>query len=126
MKVIGKWSRFGPSLHKKWEGVSKEMEKRHEKKPPLPDGTIAKEKPKTARVVAEDTDTDDERRGSIAHEAHEKERELKIARRVVRKWVRLAGIHTTKVGMVNEEEEFTVSWTHGIVPRLRGRIVIKH
>ena len=53
---------------------------------------------------------------------HVSERELYISRKVMRKWHRLTGLHGT-AGLCDEKgEEFTVSWTRGIAPRLEGRI----
>lgn len=54
----------------------------------------------------------------------EKERELVIMRKVMRKWWRLAGMkgHPNMCSEVGEE--FGVHWTRGIAPRAEGRIKI--
>ncbi|KAI9847569.1 MAG: hypothetical protein M1837_002143 [Sclerophora amabilis] len=55
------------------------------------------------------------------------DRELKIARKVTRKWLRLAGIQREQVGMIEGKEwesEFRPHWTRGIYPKLEGRIVV--
>jgi len=58
--------------------------------------------------------------------AAEEERRLRLARRVIRKWMRLAGLDYTNVGCVDEAGvEFTPPWTSAIAPRLEGRIVIE-
>lgn len=50
---------------------------------------------------------------------------LKLARRVVRKWMRHAGLHPNNLNMLDGEGEFTPPWTSGIAPRLEGRIVVE-
>jgi hypothetical protein len=58
--------------------------------------------------------------------AAEEERRLQLARRVIRKWMRLAGLDPTKVGCVEDAGiEFLPPWTSGIAPRVEGRIVIE-
>lgn len=56
----------------------------------------------------------------------DEERRLRIARSVVRKWMRLAGLKRTAADTVDEAaDEFTPPWTQGIAPRLEGRIVVE-
>ncbi|CAI7589947.1 hypothetical protein N7533_009889 [Penicillium manginii] len=50
---------------------------------------------------------------------------LQLARRVVRKWMRHAGLQPNHLNMNDGEGEFTPPWTSGISPRLEGRIVIE-
>lgn len=50
---------------------------------------------------------------------------LKLARRVVRKWMRHAGLKPSVIGTMDGEGEFIPPWTSGISPRLEGRIVIE-
>ncbi|KAI9761837.1 MAG: hypothetical protein M4579_000777 [Chaenotheca gracillima] len=54
--------------------------------------------------------------------------ELKLARKVTRKWLRLAGIKHGYISMVEAdpemEGEFIPHWTKGIHPKLEGRIVV--
>jgi hypothetical protein len=55
----------------------------------------------------------------------EEEHRMRLARRVVRKWMRLAGIKQDGVGCVDDaDEEFTPCWTAGIAPKVEGRIII--
>jgi hypothetical protein len=58
-----------------------------------------------------------------AHSAADEEHRLQIARRVVRKWMRHAGLQPTTLNTMDGEGEFTPAWTSGISPRLEGRIV---
>lgn len=54
----------------------------------------------------------------------EEEYRMRVARKVLKKWMRLAGVHGT--GVVEEaSEEFTPSWTWGIAPRCEGRILVR-
>jgi hypothetical protein len=58
--------------------------------------------------------------------AAEEERRLRLARQVIRKWMRLAGLDTTKVACVDDVNvEFTPPWTSGVAPRVEGRIIIE-
>lgn len=56
----------------------------------------------------------------------DEERRRSLARRVLRKWMRVAGIEGHAVGCVAEAgDEFTPAWTQGIAPRVEGRIRVK-
>jgi 5'-nucleotidase, C-terminal domain len=58
-----------------------------------------------------------------ATSAAEEEQRLRLARMVIRKWMRLAGLKRDAVHCIDGVgEEFTPSWTHAIAPRLEGRI----
>ena len=141
LKIMGRWRRWGPNMHKHWTGVHKEMSEGI-RDPGSPEQ--AKTAPRRhgdgddghhrhghrtkvdGHVV--DSDTDDE--GDAAHhvpsDTDKKEREGYIMRSVGRKWMRLAGIQHKHVGKVKEdEEEFLPYWTRGIAPKLEGRIVIR-
>ncbi|EED20999.1 5'-nucleotidase, putative [Talaromyces stipitatus ATCC 10500] len=55
----------------------------------------------------------------------EEEQRIRLARKVLKKWMRIAGVHG-KTGVVEEAgEEFTPSWTWGIAPRCEGRILVR-
>jgi hypothetical protein len=60
-----------------------------------------------------------------ARSSAEEEYRLQLARRVVRKWMRHAGLHPTSLNLEDGEGEFTPAWTSGISPRLEGRIVVE-
>lgn len=60
-----------------------------------------------------------------ARSSAEEEHRLQLARRVVRKWMRHAGIQPTTLSTMDGEGEFTPAWTSGISPRLEGRIVVE-
>ncbi|KAJ5606632.1 hypothetical protein N7510_009413 [Penicillium lagena] len=60
-----------------------------------------------------------------AQSSAEEEYRLQLARRVVRKWMRHAGLHPTTLDPMDGEGEFTPAWTSGISPRLEGRIVVE-
>lgn len=54
----------------------------------------------------------------------DEENRMRLARKVLKKWMRLAGVHSS--GCVEDAgEEFTPSWTWGIAPRCEGRILIR-
>lgn len=57
------------------------------------------------------------------YQQEEEDRNLHLARSVAKKWMRLAGVHRSKVDTVDDaDEEFMPHWTKGIAPRLEGRI----
>ncbi|KAJ5544459.1 hypothetical protein N7461_006763 [Penicillium sp. DV-2018c] len=60
-----------------------------------------------------------------AQSSIEEERRLRISRRVIRKWMRHAGLQCRNLETMDGEGEFTPAWTSGISPRLEGRIVIE-
>ncbi|KAJ5961404.1 hypothetical protein N7501_006345 [Penicillium viridicatum] len=60
-----------------------------------------------------------------AKSSAEEECRLQIARRVVRKWMRHAGLQSRTLNNMDGEGEFTPAWTSGISPRLEGRIVVE-
>jgi hypothetical protein len=54
----------------------------------------------------------------------DEENRMRLARKVLKKWMRLAGVHSS--GCVEDAgEEFTPSWTWGIAPRCEGRILTR-
>lgn len=63
---------------------------------------------------------------AIAIEPSQRERELMVARRALRKWWRLAGLNRRRGHELGFEkgEELGVAWTKGICPRVEGRIKI--
>ncbi|KAJ5779880.1 hypothetical protein N7457_007600 [Penicillium paradoxum] len=60
-----------------------------------------------------------------AQSSAEEEHRLQVARRVVRKWMRHAGLQCRLLDTMDGEGEFTPVWTSGISPRLEGRIVVE-
>ncbi|XHG01850.1 hypothetical protein AWENTII_005222 [Aspergillus wentii] len=59
-----------------------------------------------------------------ARSSAEEERRLRLARMVVRKWMRKTGLKPSVVSTVDEAMEGVIpTWTPGISPRLEGRIV---
>ena len=145
LKVLGRWRRWGKSMHNHWNAIHRNLHDVHpvrESAPPSPELQL---KPKPFSSLAElqqdeehkighsdvDSDSEDEDQGTLGlkkEPAHpsphvtKDEWDLVVARKVIRKWLRLAGI---KAGMtLAEEGEFTVGWTKGIAPRLEGRITM--
>ena len=148
LKVLGKWARWSPSLHRHWGGVHDRLHaggKVHEPSP-------VKERSKHNRagfVRADagkiktdvdgrlvDSDTDDENDdhheglassiGTVVSMEEKKGREMHIARVYSRIWMDLVGIERRDVGMVEEKtgEWELPHWTKGIAPRLEGRIIL--
>lgn len=149
LKVLGKWARWSPSLHRHWNGVHDRLHaggKVHEPSS-LKKGTkynhigvvrAHPEKGKTdvdGRLVDSDTDDEEDRHydglassiTSVGSVEEKKGREMHIARVYTRRWMDLAGIERRDVGMVGEKtgEWELPHWTRGIAPRVEGRIVIE-
>ncbi|KAA8630331.1 hypothetical protein SMACR_07294 [Sordaria macrospora] len=57
-----------------------------------------------------------------AEDVRQIDRELRIMRRVARKWCRLAGVKSQACDCL-DEGEFDVPWTKAVAPRVEGRIV---
>ncbi|KAI2795309.1 hypothetical protein POX_a01915 [Penicillium oxalicum] len=62
---------------------------------------------------------------SPATSSADEEHRLKLARRVVRKWMRHARLQPSSLSSMDGEGEFIPPWTSGIAPRIEGRIVIE-
>jgi len=153
LKVLGKWARWSPSLHRHWGGVNDKLHAGGKvKRPGSPENTrrglkhrytgsvtVKTEKVKTdvdGKLV--DSDTDDERDAeedhplassvaSIGSLDDQKQRDLHLARVYTRRWMNLAGIERMGVGMVGDvDSEWQLPhWTQGIAPKLEGRILIE-
>ena len=68
----------------------------------------------------EDLDLDKEEQAGAGIELMDQE--MRIMRRVFKKWARIAGVECTLVDEL-KEGEFEVDWTKAIAPRIEGRIV---
>ncbi|MCJ1469141.1 hypothetical protein MMC07_007774 [Pseudocyphellaria aurata] len=134
LKVVGKWTRWGPNMGKHWKSVNERL---HE------GGRIREPGDNTSEVTHErslsdgnskiaidghhiDSDTDDEldlRSDSLqtvkVKADAQKQREKDTARKAARKWMRLAGVKQENVGIVAEQtsSKFMPHWTKGIAPR---------
>ena len=147
LKVLGKWARWSPSLHRHWGGVHDRLHaggKVHEPGSPKKgnkdnrSGNVRAhaKKAKTdvdGRLVDSDTDDEEDQHhdglassaGSVGSVEERKEREMHVARVYTRRWMDLAGIERRDVGMVGEKtKEWELPhWTKGIAPRVEGRII---
>ena len=148
LKVLGKWARWSPSLHRHWGGVHDRLHAGGKVHEPSPVNERIKHnrasfvradagKAKTdvdGRLV--DSDTDDENDdhhaglassiGGVGSVEEKKRREMHIARVYSRRWMDLADIERRDVGMVGEKtgEWELPHWTKGIAPRLEERIIL--
>ncbi|KAF2227512.1 5'-nucleotidase-like protein [Elsinoe ampelina] len=71
-----------------------------------------------------DSESDEGELEPLPAEPVERERQLKLARKVMRKWRRVAGIKGTPGLCDGLPEDEGVHWTQGICPRVEGRIRI--
>ena len=141
LKVLGRWRRWGPSLHRHWTGVHEEMSEG------IRDPGLVEHAQTTSMhnmhknhhhhhhghrtqvngyLVDSDTDDEGDHVHHVPSEAEERERKGHLMRTVSRKWMRLAGIQHRHVATADDdEEEFLPHWTRGIAPKLEGRIIIR-
>jgi len=141
LKVLGRWRRWGPSLHRHWTGVHEEMSEGI-RDPGLPEhAKTASMRNKHANhhhhhhghrtqvnghLVDSDTDDEGDYEHHVPSDVEEKERQGHLMRTVSRKWMRLAGIQHKHVATADDdEEEFLPHWTRGIAPKLEGRILVR-
>ena len=143
LRVLGKWARWSPSLHRHWGFVHDRLHaggKVHEpgplKNPSKHHRTGAHAgKARTnvdGRLVDSDTDDEGDHHHSdlasgVGSVEGKKGREMHAAR-VYKRWgMDLAGIERRDVGMVGEKsgEWELPHWTRGIAPRVEGRIVVE-
>ena len=132
LKIMGKWRRWGHSLHRHWDSVHKDLHadgkvreaREVEKGVKHSRSGSGKDADKNARMVdgrLVDSDTEDEEHEAGAKPVTEKgrrERELQIARWAVRRWMDSVGVHRGSVGMVEHHtDEYMPLWTRGIAPK---------
>lgn len=151
LKVLGKWARWSPSLHRHWGHVHNRLHDGGKVKEPadVKRGTKHKrtgtelvhdsEKEKTevdGKLV--DSDTDDEQdedendkmlassMASLRSINDQRYREMHLARVYTRRWMDIVGIERAGVGTVGAQVEWLLPhWTQGIAPRVEGRILIQ-
>lgn len=149
LKVLGKWARWSPSLHRHWDGVNGRLHAGGKvREPGDAQKGVEKDRNGRERAYAEkaktdvdgklvDSDTDDEKMveyeglasslagvGSVEDQAS---RKMHVARKFSRTWMDLAGIESRNVGMVGDVKASGAlpHWTHGIAPKLEGRILVE-
>ncbi len=149
LKVLGKWTRWSPSLHRHWDGVNDRLHAGGKvRQPGDTQNGVKHDRNGRVRTRAEkaqtdvdgklvDSDTDDENVAeydgsascvvSVSGAEDEARRQMHIARKFSRVWMDLAGIERRDVGMVGvvEARGALPHWTHGIAPKLEGRILIE-
>ncbi|KAL8697898.1 MAG: hypothetical protein Q9201_006867 [Fulgogasparrea decipioides] len=140
LKVLGKWRRWGPSLGRHWAGVQDKFHQhsnmevvepkkgghKHTRSGNVKDGDADGEH-------HEDSDEDIDHSsipGTALEAAEQEKRKAYLARSVTRHWMRVAGIHHGRVGMIDGHDaedvpEYLPDWTKGIAPKVEGRIVIE-
>lgn len=138
LKVVGKWKRWGASMHSKFNSIQTNLQQNHGHAFHDPSPTAAKH-PSISRVVDQsatpdtasdtsDPDADeDEDDGPLYNDTTKpirfSDREVDMIRRVMRKWWRVAGLKgSPKLCDELDGGEFQVNWTKAIAPRLEGRI----
>lgn len=147
LKVLGKWTRWSPSLNRHWDGVNDRLHARGRVRAPSSadsSGTLQTNGNTPMPTMAEKTNVNGELVDSESEVEHaaasnstipstpssvkaHAERELHIMRKFTRKWMDSAQIRRRDVGMVGDVQaaDLLPHWTHGIAPKLEGRIVIQ-
>jgi len=136
LKVLRRWRQFGPALHAHWDGIHDELHETHPVLEPAPlhDKIVeafrrnALKRTPTAGSVASshglgtgyhtpvDYESEDEHEGGVhkppPHKVVQRERELEIMRKVMRKWWRITGLpgHPALADS-RGDGEFKVNWT---------------
>lgn len=139
LKVLGRWRRWGSSMHRHWAAVHEEMNEGINY-PGLPANTkSALENPHgepqhlqrphrtqvEGRNVDSDSDDESDHAQTPSSDPEKEEREGYVMRSVTRKWMRLAGIKHKHVDAVGADDgEYLPHWTRAIRPKLEGRIII--
>ncbi|PVH74110.1 5'-nucleotidase [Cadophora sp. DSE1049] len=125
LKILGKWKNWGRGMDRHWKGVQDSMHGMHPVVDPSNSDSNAKHTEGT--LDDSDDDSDDANAGVAKHNAADEsdalERRIQLARKVTRKWRRLAGLKGSSE-CCDAIQEFTVDWTRAIAPRLEGRIKI--
>ncbi|KAK5164661.1 uncharacterized protein LTR77_009867 [Saxophila tyrrhenica] len=98
-----------------WDRVNDEMDKSHPPRESSSDGKSGGKK----RNADDGSDDDEE----VSSRNEEREKRLQVARKVLKRWRRVAGIQgRPELASEQEHGEFVVGWTKGIAPKLDGRI----
>ena len=112
LKILGKWKNWGKSMDRHWKGVQDSMQGMH----PVvdPSNSDKTEKPIEGTLDDSDDDSDDTNAGDAKHDAADEteksERRIQLARKVTRKWRRLAGLKGSSE-CCDVIQEFKVDWT---------------
>ena len=113
LKIIGKWKHWGKSLSRHWNAIHEDLHETHPVVEPNVDGADLTRKITITGTTTPLDDSEDESNHRVhAHADQLSEWESLIARKVTRKWRRLAGVrdHAEVVDHL-DEEEFRVHWT---------------
>lgn len=119
LKVVGKWHRWGPSLHRHWDDVNSSMHQggRVREQRDLNKGST--DSRDESDSVDSDTDEEEDGRESpVVSQNDRKERELRIMRWVTKRWMHAVNIRPQSVAMVDEHRnDHMPLWTRGIAPK---------
>lgn len=137
LKVVGKWSRWGPNMGKHWKSVNERLHEGGKVREPG-DDTHSVEDQRSETIFSHenskagvdehhmDSDTDDEldlnqdqSQTMAVRAGAQSQREKYVARKAARTWMRLAGVKRENVAIVEEQisSRFMPHWTKGIAPR---------
>ena len=150
LKVLGKWARWSPSLHRHWGVVHNSLHAGGRVREPNEFKRGVKHKRTGTELMHDhegktdvdgmvvDSDTDDERDVDVDDEvlassmaslrsiSDERSRELHLARVYVHRWMDIVGIERAGVGTVGAQVDWLLPhWTQGIAPRVEGRILVQ-
>jgi len=149
LKVLGKCTRWSPSLHRHWVGVNDRLHAGGKvRKPGDAEKGVKYDRTGNVQTHTEkaktnldgkllDSDTEDEKEvgydglpsfvASVGSVEDESRRKMHIARKFTRIWMDLAGIERRDVGMVGDVKSHgsLPYWTHGIAPKMEGRILVE-
>lgn len=138
LKVLGRWRRWESNMNKHWIGVHERLHVGGKIREPNDvqqssehdgDGNFKSQDNPNDLVNGHhvDSDTDDEPvpecdrpKAFVETEGERIQKEKRVARRVMKKWMCLAGLRRESVATVEEETSsaFVPHWTKGIAPRL--------
>ena len=132
LKVLGKWRRWSPSLHRHWDSVNHSLHqggKVREGRSVNKDFNHRREESvrayhHAARMVngrLVDSDTEEEEDGQespVVSEKDRRESELQIMRWATKRWMNVANIRRQSVATVDEHhDDLMPLWTKGIAPK---------
>jgi len=145
LKVLDQWTHWSPSLDRHWGTVVSGVGNHHPHRPsrpkkrPVGDDAESPSSPRKEGWEGWKAAGLRARRSSIApldekviegatdlsaeqgEEAACIDRELRLARKFLRKWCRRAGVHAQVCDEL-KEDEYEAGWTKAVAPKLEGRI----
>lgn len=110
LKTMGQWKMWGKSMDRHWKGVQRSMSSTQLDQSPSTLSSPVPPEDEEDPIDESDEDISADEEEDIKAKNAKRERDLKLARKVTKKWWRLAGL-SGEPKCTDEVREFSVDWT---------------